>query len=108
MPEKCAGTCPQLDKLENEVHALRDQNSDSHREIFKRLNDLELTNAVQDERYKATMDKLDEISEKQDSLGAKIGALEAKPGKRWDSMVDKAIWAFLAAVIAFMLGRIGL
>lgn len=108
MQETCKNPCPQLDKLEKEVHNLRDQNSEAHREIFKRLNDIERTNAVQDERYSATMDKLDEISTKQDALGEKIGAIEAKPGKRWEGIVDKAIWAVLAAVIAFLLAKAGL
>ena len=41
------------------------------------------------------------------------GKLEAsrttdKPGKRWESIVEKAIWAVAAAVIAFLLGRVGL
>lgn len=31
-----------------------------------------------------------------------------KPGKRWDSLVDKIIWAVLAAVITYLLARIGL
>lgn len=108
MPEKCAETCSHLEKLENEVRTLRDQNSEEHKEFYNRLNAIEKTNAVQDERYKATMDKLDEISTKQDALGEKIGAIEAKPGKRWEGIVDKAIWAILAAVIAFLLGRVGL
>lgn len=30
------------------------------------------------------------------------------PKKRWDAIVDKAIWVVLAAVIAFVLARIGL
>ena len=37
-----------------------------------------------------------------------VKSLASKPGKRWDSMTDKALWALLAAVIAFLLGRIGL
>lgn len=41
-------------------------------------------------------------------IKADVKGLAAKPGKRWDSIVDKAVWAVLAAVIAFMLGRIGL
>ena len=41
-------------------------------------------------------------------LTNKVGELEGKPGKRWNSIVDKVIWAILAAVIAFVLGRIGL
>ena len=35
-------------------------------------------------------------------------ACAMKPGKRWDSIVDKAIWAVLAAVIAFILAKVGL
>lgn len=33
---------------------------------------------------------------------------QQKPGRRWDGIVDKAVWAVLAAVIAFLLGRLGL
>ena len=41
-------------------------------------------------------------------LESKVDVLESKPAKRWDGIVDKAIWAVLAAVIAFILGRVGL
>ena len=41
-------------------------------------------------------------------IKADVKSLAAKPGKRYDSIVDKAIWAILAALIAFMLGRVGL
>lgn len=34
--------------------------------------------------------------------------LSGKSGKRWDAMVDKIAWAIMAAVVAFVLGRIGL
>ena len=43
-----------------------------------------------------------------EALSGKVDTLESKPGKRWDAIVDKAVWAVLAAVIAFLLGRIGL
>lgn len=42
------------------------------------------------------------------SLTTKVELLEAKPGKRWDSIVDKVIWAVLGALIVFALGRMGL
>lgn len=108
MPEKCKESCPQLDKLEREVHNLRDQNSEAHREIFKRLNEIEITNAKQDERYNATMDKLDEISTKQDALGEKIGAIEAKPGKRWETMIGQIISLLAAAIVGLIVGKLGL
>ena len=55
------------------------------------------------------------MATKQDTLGAsvkrlegKVDSLESKPGKKWDAMVEKILWAFVAAVVAFLLGRIGL
>ena len=42
------------------------------------------------------------------TLTNKVEELEEKPGKRWESIVEKIIWAIAAAVIAFLLGRIGL
>ena len=41
-------------------------------------------------------------------LSGKVEHLEEKPGKRWDAVVDKVVWAVLAAVLAFLLGRMGL
>jgi uncharacterized protein YoxC len=42
------------------------------------------------------------------TLTNKVDKLEEKPRKRWDSIVEKIIWAVLAAVLAFLLGKIGL
>ena len=33
---------------------------------------------------------------------------QSAPKKRWDAILDKTIWAVLAAVIAFVLAKIGL
>lgn len=33
---------------------------------------------------------------------------QSAPKKRWDAIVDKIVWALLAAVIAALLARIGL
>ena len=108
MPEKCAEVCPDLTRLEQQVRDMQKQNGEDHKEIRDRLTKVEMTNAVQNERYDAIMGKLDELSKKHDSLTNKLEALEAKPGKRWESMVEKAVWAVCAAVIAFLLGRVGL
>lgn len=56
--------------------------------------------------------RLDEqLSNMEKSLNKLVSRQEAcdqKPGKRWDAIVDKAIWAVMAAVIAFVLARVGL
>ena len=42
------------------------------------------------------------------ALGTKVDVIENKPAKRWEGLVEKAMWAVIAAVIAFLLGRVGL
>ena len=101
MPDKCQEPCADLVRLENAMHKLQDQNSESHREIFQRLNSLEQSDAVQKEQYSTILSKLG-------ALSAQVQALEAKPARRWESLVEKAVWAVCAAVIAFLLGRVGL
>ena len=85
-----------------------------------------------EERSKSNSHRLDEVEKRQDNLDdlvssvsvlatkqehvesdvkeikADVKTLTDKPGKRWDAIVDKIVWAVLAAVIAFLLGRIGL
>lgn len=92
--------CP----LEPRVEALEranEQHSETHRELFQRMNKVERDNAVSAAQYKTITDTLVEIK-------ATVDALAAKSGKRWESLVEKALWAVVAAVIAFMLGRVGL
>ena len=95
MPEKCAEPCADLARLEQQVKDLQKQNGDDHKEMRERLTQLEKEEAVQLVQYKTILDKLD-------------GLTEAKPGKRWDGIVEKAVWAVVAAVIAYMLARVGL
>lgn len=37
-----------------------------------------------------------------DTLSSKVDDLEKKPGKRWDGLVDKAVWAVSGAVLAWL------
>lgn len=41
-------------------------------------------------------------------LDGKVTVLENKPAKRWDGLVDKAIWAVIAAFIGYILAQLGL
>ena len=94
MPEnKCAEACPLIPRVEA-LERANEQHSSTHREIFNRLNSVERDNAVQDAHYRA--------------IDAKLEELAGKAGKRWESIVDKAIWAVAAAVIAFLLAKVGL
>lgn len=85
-----------------------------------------------EERSKSNTHRLDEVEKRQDNLDklatsvsllaereervetdvkeikADVKTLAEKPGKRYDALVEKVAWAVIAAVIAFVLGRIGL
>ena len=52
--------------------------------------------------------KQEQVVQTVDKLDKKVTAMEEKPVKRVDGLVDKLIWAICAAVITFILARIGL
>ena len=85
-----------------------------------------------EERSKSNTHRLDELEKRQDDLDelvsvvkvlavreeavendvkeikADVKSLTSKPAERWDSLVDKAIWAVEGAVLAYILAQIGL
>ena len=101
MPDKCAEPCADIVRLEKELDKLQGQNSDTHKEIFKRLGDLERAEAAQEQHFTTVNEKLDRLIAWQENQ-------RDKPAKRWEGLVEKSIWAVCAAVIAFLLGRVGL
>ena len=96
MPERCSEPCPGLTQMEHRMEELEAQNSSSHQGIYDRLRALETSDAVQDANYTTIIKMLDDLT-------AKISSLEAKPGKRWERIVENVICAICAAVIAFLL-----
>ena len=54
------------------------------------------------------VNKQEQVAETVEKLDDKVTALEQKPVKRVDGLVDKIIWAVCAAVITFILARLGL
>ena len=93
MDEKHSERSADLARLERQLQNLQRQSGEESRELRDRLGRAETTSAV--------MEKLD-------SLTRKVDALEAGPGRRWNGLTEKAAWAVCAAVIAFLLGGIGL
>lgn len=105
MPENCnPDNCPvnaRVDGLEKEFDRYRTEANGMHQEMDRRIGALEQSGA-------AVGAKLDSMDEKLDGLTESVQTLTDRPGKRWESLVDKTVWAVLAAVIAFLLGRVGL
>lgn len=85
-----------------------------------------------EERSKSNTKRIDKLSERQDSLDELVGTVKVlatreenvendvkeiksdvksltdKPGKRWDSLVEKIVLAIAAAIVGFLLSKIGL
>lgn len=52
--------------------------------------------------------RLGEVENHVDEIKASVKTIEAKPGKRWDSIVDKLIWFAVGVVLALALTKIGI
>lgn len=101
MPERCQEPCADLARVEQALNELSGKNSESHNEIFRRLNKLEQSDAVQKEQYSTILQRLD-------GLSAQVKALEFKPAKRWESLVGQIIGLVVAALVSLAVAKIGL
>ncbi len=76
-----------------------------------RLDRLETSTAVLN-RLATSMEVMasrqEQMAESVEKLDGKVTAMERKPLKRMDGLLDKIIWAVCAAVISFLLARLGL
>jgi hypothetical protein len=94
-------------QIEHRLTEVEDRSrSNQHRldELEKRqdnLDDLVSTVKVLAVREEAVENDVKEIK-------ADVKSLTSKPGQRWDSLMDKIIWAVAGAVLAFILAKIGL
>ncbi len=103
MPEKCSEPgreCPLLPRVEA-LEKDSEHNKDAHKEFYSKLEGSHTAVAVIEER-------LDQIRSDTEEIKESVQELKDKPARRWENIVEKAIWAVCAAVIAFLLGRVGL
>ena len=107
-PERDCFGLKKAELLEKQFDEYKAKSSDTHHQLFERMRNLEIANGKRDEQYNAIIDRLDELSRKVDSAAVTIAELEKKPARRWEGIVDKAVWAILAAVITFILTQVGL
>ena len=94
--------------LEKQMDEWRIQSRNTHKELFDRMRELEKAESARNEQYDNIMEKLDTLTKAMAEVTVKVADITSRSGKRWDAIVDKAIWAVLAAVIAFVLAKFGL
>lgn len=100
---------PYLLKSVHEEFALRME--EEHKRQNKRLSDLE-TKVKDISELTASVASLaksvEQMAQAQEKQGKRLEALEQKPAKKWESFVDKVVWAIAAAMIAFVFSYLGL
>lgn len=94
--ENCA-TSVRLAALEE---GLKKVNAE-HKEFFDRIRAIEVTGAIQSERYDIILERIERINES-------VETLTSAPGKKWEAAVDKVIFTVIGAVVAFILTQLGL
>lgn len=101
MGDRCLEPCPDVLRVEQQLKDLIEQNGKDHKEMREDMNSYKTAEAVQEVQYKNILEKLDSIS-------ADVILLKSKPGKRWDSIVDKLLLVAVGAVAAYILTHLGL
>ena len=84
---------------------------DEHKRQNKRITDLEekvedigtLTASVE-----SLARSVEQMAKAQEKQGKRLETLEQKPAKRWEALVDKALWAVAGALLAYVLTQLGL
>lgn len=87
-----------------QVEGVAQSNKERLDEVEKRQDNLEtLATSV------ATLATREERVEKDvKEIKADVKSLAAKPGKRWENIVDKALWAVVGAALVYILSHVGL
>lgn len=103
-PERdCIGKAAAL-RLEMRIEQLekwQESSREFHESFYNWQRGQIARDAKLDEQLKTMNANLEKVVEYQEGQ-------KSKPGNRWDAIVDKAIWAVLAAIIAFVLAKFGL
>lgn len=98
-PQECPVNA-RVDALEGRFDRFENEAKSFHEKIDNRVKDQETLAAVQDE-------KLEELKSGQGTILEKLDALIGEPGKRWESLVDKALWLVVGGVISYLLTNSG-
>ena len=92
LDQHTTGNTRRIEKLESQTDA---------------LNSLAASVEVMANEQKHQTEAILDIKTNVTALSGKVETLEQKPGKRWESAVEKVTMTIIAAVIGFILAKIG-
>lgn len=86
LEQRCKSNTHRLDKLEQTTAAVQE---------------LAVSMQLLAEKQSQTADTVKRLDEK-------VSTLEAQPGKRWNSLVEKVVLTIVAALVGFALAQVGI
>ena len=94
-----------------EIKAHQAASDEQHKTIFRRLDKQdEMIESVQ--KLASSVERLtlkqESTQKKVDSLCEDMDEIKAKPGKRWEGLVQNLLYAFGGALVAYVVARLGL
>lgn len=100
--------------LEREIAEVRENLMEAktqHAEIYRRLDKQDqMIESVQ--KLASSVERLtlkqESTQKKVDSLCEDMDEIKAKPGKRWEGLVQNLLYAFGGALVAYVVARLGL
>ena len=98
---------PRLEKLFTKVEILEEKYKSMSERLAEQGSTLKQINAIASAVDKQTLIQQQMLDKLQDHE-KRLNAIEQKPVKRWDSVVDKIIMVILGAVLAYVLTKFGL
>ena len=104
----------ELLRIERELAEIKSKQAaadEQHKTIFRRLDKqdemIESVRKLATSVERLTL-KQDNIQNKVDDLCADVDEIKAKPGKRWESIVEKVILTIVGALVGAALVKLGL
>ncbi len=96
--------------LDYRVKALEEndlKNQNTHREFYTRIQAIETTNAVSREQYNQIMERFETVTSKFDNIAGQLSTITSQPAKRWNGLVDKALYGGVGIIVAYIFAQIG-
>lgn len=94
-----------LTKYQEEISSLKHRVNDVE-ELVKAVNELAVSVGKLAENVSSANNRMSRFEESLKSQGERIGEMEKKPSRRWDSLMTVIITALVSGVITYMLSNL--
>jgi predicted nuclease with TOPRIM domain len=79
---------------------------DNQKEIFNRLNAIEVTNGVINEKLDNIKESQRDLKESFKEIQRSIKELSERPARRYDNLITAGLTAAITGVVAFFIGKL--